>query len=401
MGLISKIDAAIKMGVGIELIDYFTKNCPKSGDNLKLKAVNTELGKMYDEDDLISYQHYLNQPWPSPKTGSRPTIPESIKKDIKVESHYSCAICGHMDNGEVAHIVPAHKSLNNAPSNLIFLCPNHHTKYDLGYTINSNITSEEVSAAKLLKRKSRCRVLRYEANATRSLYSLIKLLSSIESKLKEEDNDNLSAIYLTETRKLIESIPELTAKSYEQAKKDKLTNKTEDKLSQIAPQLTKFANSGAAAQSESNLRSAVNSIVSCASEIVIDIDEEECPHCLGRGTTGLVGDICNYCGGSCVVTEEEREAYDPDDIDEEECPHCLGRGTTGLVGDICNYCGGSCVVTEEEREAYDPDDIDEEECPHCLGQGTTGLVGDICALCGGSCVVIAAKRDAYAEKYGK
>ncbi len=329
-------------------------------------------------------------------------------------------------------------------ANQVFLCPNHHTKYDLGYTINSNVSLNEVNAAKLLKRKSRCRILMYEANATRSLYSLIKLLSSIESKLKKENNDNLSTIYLTEMQSLVESIPDLIAKSYEQAQKDQLTSKTEEKLSQIAPKLTKFANLEVKNKSESNLRSAVNNIVSRASEIVIDIDEEECPHCFGQGTTGLVGDICNFCRGSCVVTEEKLEAYDPDNIDEEECPHCLGRGTTGLSGDICNFCGGSCVVTEEKLESYDPDDIDEEKCPHCLGRGTTGLsgdicnfcdgscvvteekleaydpddideeecprclgrgttglVGDICALCGGSCVVTASKQDAYAEKYGK
>ena len=106
-------------------------------------------------------KNYLNQPWPLPENGKRPSIPNLIKEDIKRESHYSCAICGHMDNGEVAHIEPVSETLNNSPDNLIFLCPNHHTKYDYGYTLKGNITIEEVRAAKMLKRRSRCRVLRY------------------------------------------------------------------------------------------------------------------------------------------------------------------------------------------------------------------------------------------------
>jgi hypothetical protein len=48
MGLISKIEAAMKLGVSIELIEYFTKKCPKSGENIKLVPVKTDLGEMYD-----------------------------------------------------------------------------------------------------------------------------------------------------------------------------------------------------------------------------------------------------------------------------------------------------------------------------------------------------------------
>ncbi len=82
MGLISKIEAAIKLGVGVELIDYFSKKCPKPGGEIKLKVVSTEIGIMYDENDLVYFQHYLNQPWLLPKVGLRPAIPKPIKKTI-------------------------------------------------------------------------------------------------------------------------------------------------------------------------------------------------------------------------------------------------------------------------------------------------------------------------------
>jgi RecJ-like exonuclease len=401
MTLISKIEAAMKLGVSIELIDYFSKYCPKSGEDIKLQVVRTELGDMYDDTALIKFNNYLNKPWPHPKKTNRPAIPEPIKRDIKEESHYSCAICGHMDNGEVAHIEPVHKTLNNSPDNLIYLCPNHHKKYDHGYTINTNITIEEVKAAKLLKRKSRCRILKYEVNATRYLLTLIKFLRSIESKLKSEQNKNIAEIYLTEMQKLTETIPELSHKAHEQASKDEFATKTEEILSKRAPELSKYVSPEIIKRSEKDLRNAVTDIISQTSHIIIDIDEVECPHCEGRGQTGLVGDFCAYCGGSCMVTQEERDDYDRDGIDEVECPHCEGRGRTGLIGDLCAYCGGSCMVTQEERDDYDRDGIDEVECPHCEGRGQTGLVGDFCALCNGSCVVTQEIASAYSEKYGR
>ena len=83
-----------------------------------------------------------------------------------------------------------------------------------------------------------------------------------------------------------------------------------------------------------------------------------------------------------------------------DCPHCGGSGQTGRVGDICVYCGGSCVVSHEKSEEYDRDQIDEVDCPHCGGSGQTGRVGDICALCKGSCVVSHEIAIAYNEKYG-
>ena len=58
MGLISKIDAAIKLGIGVELIDYFTNKCPKRGEDIILEAVKTDMGIMFDEDSLIKYKNY-------------------------------------------------------------------------------------------------------------------------------------------------------------------------------------------------------------------------------------------------------------------------------------------------------------------------------------------------------
>src|SRR3954451_5013825 len=101
--LLAKIEAAMKLGISVELIEYFTKKCPKQNETRVLKAVNAEGQMFFDEQELLSFQNWLNQPWSYTK-GQRPPIPEAIKEDIKAESHHGCAICGHSDNGEVAHI---------------------------------------------------------------------------------------------------------------------------------------------------------------------------------------------------------------------------------------------------------------------------------------------------------
>jgi hypothetical protein len=50
-----------------------------------------------------SRTNWLSERWQNAK-GQRPAIPDSIKTDIKAESHYGCAICGYSGNGEVAHV---------------------------------------------------------------------------------------------------------------------------------------------------------------------------------------------------------------------------------------------------------------------------------------------------------
>src|SRR5215475_5098317 len=101
--LLNKIEAAMKLGFSMELLDYFTKKCPKQDETRVLKTSQADGQVLFDDGELLSYQNWLRQPWPYTK-GPRPPIPEAIKTDIKAESHYGCAVCGYSDNGEIAHI---------------------------------------------------------------------------------------------------------------------------------------------------------------------------------------------------------------------------------------------------------------------------------------------------------
>ncbi|MBN2160252.1 MAG: HNH endonuclease [Spirochaetes bacterium] len=393
MSLLSLVEASMYSGYSIELLQYFSKKCPKYKDNKKLKIQNKSKIKYIDEIELKEYIEYLKQPWPVRKGSTRADIPDAIKEDVKRESHYGCAICGHMDNGEVAHIEAYSKYFNNSPDNLIYLCPNHHTKYDYGYIPVSNLTMDVIRSAKQIKRESRRRMLRFEDNTVKEFTSLIKYIKKLQKDIDDAPKEEIASIKINELKNIMNFAPEITQKAIETAKKDK-----ESEISKIilknAPRVSKFA-VGILEKSEKQILNDSQRMVEASADIIIDLDEVECPHCNGRGQTGLVGDICSYCGGSCFISQEKADAYDPDDLDEVECPHCNGRGQTGLVGDICSYCGGSCFISQEKADAYDPDDLDEVECPHCNGRGQTGLVGDICSYCGGSCFISKEEANKY------
>ena len=387
MGYLSTIEAAIKLGYSVELIEYCTKECPKRGQDRVISTLKTDQGLLIEEKELLDFQRYLNQPWPLPMKGTRPYIPKAIQDDIKEESHYSCAICGHMDNGEVSHINCVATTLNNSPDNLIFLCPNHHTKYDYGYKVASNITIDEIEAAKKLKKMSRVRMLRYEANATKYLRAVIEFAAKLERDLKSDLSDHLREINITELRALLSSLPELSEEAIAEAHKDKDISNVDARLAEIAPSIWKTSINIGNAQTEVEVREKARSVIAKAKEVIIDIDEVECPHCDGRGQRGLAGSLCAYCKGSCFVSNAKAGAYDPDNLDEVDCPRCVGRGQTGLIGNLCTYCGGDGYVTQQEYDDYDEDDLNEVDCPHCNGKGKYGWNRTLCAYCGGSCFV--------------
>ncbi len=393
MALLSEIESALMLGITVELLNSYTKYCPKSGENVKLKYKIVKGIKHFEKDDILFYHKYLNSPWPMPKKGERPYIPKAIQDFIKFESHYSCSICGHMDNGEIAHIEAVSTTLNNSPDNLIYLCPNHHTKYDYGYKPNSNVTLEEIRASKLLKRNALQRVMKYESNTVKLLKVTLLNIKSISEKLAFESDKTMLEIYNVELQNIVKNLPEYIDKANDDAKKDISLVNEKELLSKNAPNLIKYSN--IIIKDSSLFKTSVDSIIKISNEIFIDLDEYPCPHCGGSGLTGLLGDICVYCKGSCVVSKQMVNSYDSNKIDEVECPHCGGSGLTGLLGNICIYCKGSRRVSHKKFDQYDPDKIDEVDCPRCGGSGLTGLLGDICTYCKGSRRVSHKKFDEY------
>ncbi|MEK3968383.1 HNH endonuclease [Paenibacillus sp. FSL H7-0323] len=384
MALIHKIEAAVKIGISMELLKSFVSKCPKPGQTVRLRThIMADGAELIDTDELQNFRVYLNQPWPRPPSGGRPNIPTSIIKDIKEESSYTCAICGHLQNGEVAHIEAVADTYNNSPENLILLCPNHHSAYDYGYKIGNNVTLEEVRAAKMLKRKNRRRMMRQEENLTQTVAATLKIIKELHEKVTA-DPGALNEIVVTEAENFLKKLPEFMDKAQEQARKDQPVDGIDKVILNNMPAISKLIQGVYAKTDKREISQMIANVAKKTNDIIIEIDEVICPRCHGRGLTGLVGDFCAYCRGSCYVTTKQATEYNPGLIDEVECPHCKGKGQTGLVGDLCRYCGGSCVVTEEKAEEYDPNDFDDVECPRCHGKGTYGWNGDICLYCKGS-----------------
>jgi hypothetical protein len=75
-------------------------------------------------------------------------VPVPVMRDILLEAGYRCAIPRCMVHTlEIAHIVSYEESGgDNSPENLIALCPNHHTMYDVEKKIDRK-------AMKIIKNK--------------------------------------------------------------------------------------------------------------------------------------------------------------------------------------------------------------------------------------------------------
>jgi len=392
---ITPVEAAIESGFSVELILKLTKHCPKMGHERTVKCAEIDHLVHIDQADFRDYRRWLRQPWPFSDGARRPHLPEYIKDDVRAESHQACAICLSMNNGEVAHIDASADTYNNSPENLLFLCPNHHTEYDLGFKADSNVTRAAILAAKEMRQGDRRRSLRFEGNVTAALKAVLRTLEGVQTKAAGDIDDSLREVYAAESRTLLESVSELSTQAQRVATEDRDFTEADALVRDKAPALFKAAQLMAATTaSEATLRHAANEVIAVAAP-VFELDEVDCPHCHGRGQTGLVGDLCVYCGGACVVTHADDEAYDSEDIDEVDCPHCGGRGQTGMASATCAYCNGSQKVSHAEAEAYDSEDIDEVDCPHCGGRGQTGKASATCAYCNGDQKVSQAEAEAY------
>lgn len=132
---LNQFEAAILLKMSPRLIKWFTSYAPKWKETRKLKYIDSKDEFIYfRKEELVDFDKYLSSPWPSKTDKERPNIPIGIEDEIKLESSFICAICGHTSI-ELTHIDPVHNSKNNHPHNLISLCPNCHDSFDNKKTI--------------------------------------------------------------------------------------------------------------------------------------------------------------------------------------------------------------------------------------------------------------------------
>lgn len=76
---------------------------------------------------------------------SRPSIPEEVKRELRQEANFGCALCG-APVIEYHHIIPYSESQHHDPDEMIILCPNHHT--------HAGPNTEALSQARLYELKA-------------------------------------------------------------------------------------------------------------------------------------------------------------------------------------------------------------------------------------------------------
>ena len=132
--ILNEYEAAATLSISPELLKYCASHTVKSGHTRKLVGTKNANGLFsFEEDELLSYDKYLREEWPSSMPGERPHLPDAFKTEIRTEACGECAICLANGNScEAAHIAAVHKSKSHHPHNLIWLCANHHTKFDKG-----------------------------------------------------------------------------------------------------------------------------------------------------------------------------------------------------------------------------------------------------------------------------
>lgn len=399
--LLSEFDAAQLVKISPTLLRWFTTYAAKD-DGRKLKCTKTDGIYYYEEEELLDFNTYLHLPWKKPTNGQRPTVPAGITNEIKTESHYRCPIC-NTNAGEVAHIKPVSKTLDNHPHNLIYLCPNHHTLYDFGYKVN-NIEETDIIIHKNAIQSFQSARWSLQSQTVFGYLSLIHTIG----RIKELESVLLNVDSQPEFEKLLSSILD----------KFKLLtkNKPSSNINKIIESATP-ANSSSSSETAYSLLSVKEEIESeyrsnnqvipcpvcqrkgftslydtcpaCAGEGYIDKDitidfsafiEQDCPLCNGKGRTDYF-DVCPPCGGEGRITKERVDSTDFSDYDLADCPVCKGRGRTDYFEE-CPPCGGDGKLTKETIANTDFSVFELQNCPLCKGRGQTNNY-DSCPACSG------------------
>ena len=196
-------------------------------------------------------------------------------------------------------------------------------------------------------------MLLHESNSRRAMSALLNRVEELGRLLEIAPTATRALVVGTELRFALSQVSNTFARAEAAAAADEQFDATVHSPYLASPAFRAAASAAASSQqmNDAQVETTVAEILSVGQAFRMP-DEVSCPHCHGRGQTGLVGDLCSYCQGSTVVTAAKANNYDADDLDEVPCPHCHGRGQTGLASDLCSYCQGSTAVSRDAASAY-------------------------------------------------
>lgn len=391
--LLDQYQAALKLGISPELLRYFTSYKVKRNDSRKLQVVKKQENLLFfDVQELENYDAWLRAPWPA-EAKNRPHLPEAIKDEVKLEAAGECALCQKNGNScEAAHITPVALSKCNHPHHLLWLCANHHTKFDHGFIGPKGASNELIKATKLVLQSARKHIWKHTVDVSTQLAALLKLANDLHTDLKA--NPSNAAEIEGVGKQLLKLLPAVASRSTDEEIKPV--------LERIATTVSGMGNVGV--QGQVSTAQSLEFIGSFEQEFLEKAglkdcplcagtrwhNEQECPICQGEGSIPkdsqpdlapfkvvpcrlcsgrcyVDGDACLACGGEGSMESRFDEQVDWGEFQKVTCSLCQGDGRH--LGEECPICRGDKLVFRRVLERVDLRDFKEVECPLCDGSG--------------------------------
>lgn len=402
--LLNEYQAAALIGISPELLRYLANHQVKWKDNRKLiVAKNVDGTLFFEEDELKSYDNWLRAPWPA-KDNKRPGLPDAIREEIKLEANLECALCKSSgEAGEAAHIDPVATSRSNHPHNLIWLCANHHTKFDNGCFGPKGADNEVVAALKQALHHFKRISWQGQAEVCKQIASTLSLCGMMQKQLKHATKKVEVDAVERIAKEALDLLPRLASRSALKAVQPTLNQLTEQLIAgrtKVGSSTSEQLVTAASFEAEFLLQSGLVRCPLCKGSK--NHNGYDCPICLGDGAVDKAMKVdlsefqleaCNLCEGTGHYDDEEcpvcggegelerrfAERVDLRHFASVFCPLC--KGSCRWKGNDCPACDGNGRMLRRMAEQIDLSDFTEVNCPLCEGEGR--YKGDDCPECHG------------------
>jgi len=360
--LLNQYQAAALLCMSPELLRQLTTHQVKWKDKRRLVVAKEVAGELFfEEAELKAYDDWLKTPWPA-KDGKRPTLPGFIRDEIRVEANLECALCKSSgEAAEAAHIDPVGTSKCNHPHNLIWLCANHHTKFDNGCFGPKGANNEVIASLKQGLQHFKRVAWQGQAEVGRQIAATLSLCSVMQKHLESAKNVVEVAAVEQIAKKALELLPQLASQS---------------KVPAVRPMLQQMAVALAAgkAKASTSTQTQLATAASYETEFLLKSGLVRCPLCKGSKTHN--GYDCPVCDGDGAV----RKDLDVDltDFEAIDCQLCGGSGRQSY--DECPACGGEGRFERHVANRIDFSQFVNVVCPLCNGDRRWD--GEDCPECG-------------------
>jgi hypothetical protein len=362
--LLNQYEAAVLLGMSPTLLKWFTGHAAKSGDPRKLKIAKKDGSLIYfEKQELLDFDAWLRQPWPHPP-GTRPYLPSAIRREIRIEAGGTCAICHtHPDTCEAAHLEEVSVTRRNHPHDLLWLCANHHTRYDNGSFGPDEANEEFVIHFKKVLQKYAQIQWETQAKASRRLFDIVDVCAKIMEELQNAQSKEQTAA----VEKVATGAIAALATSAPTSKSDD-AYEPYTALSKALETLSKKKSTG--------LKQKLQTIDDFKADFRRAAGLVDCPLCKGDGRYHQ--DECPVCEGSGAV-EQDWKNLDLSPYEYVKCPLCKGAGQHR--NEECPVCHGEREMQRGHADRVDTGDFKTVDCPLCKGSGRHE--GEACPACGG------------------